>query len=231
MQVNAVRQERRNFMENTLNRLMMRLAAGVIVFSMSAVASVKAIPVQYVGASPSQAVTIDVNAFGYTGGANGGVYNLLVNGVPTASFCIDVFRDVNASPQPYSELPLASSPLLPDGPMGAAAALEIQKLWALFDGAALADNSGATAANLQIAIWYAVANGTSPYAFHVVGDSGALAMLAAANSYAGPLPYLVGLDSPDYQNYVVQAPDGGLTVAFLGFAMVGIEGLRRKLGK
>ena len=180
--------------------------------------------------SPGQVVTIDVNAFGYTGGAYAGVYDLLVGGVPTPSFCIDVLRDSNTSPQPYSVDPLASAPLSPNGPMGATAALEIQKLWALYDTAALGDGSGATAANLQVAIWYAVANGTTPYAFHVIGDGGAVAMLAAASSYSGPLPDLVGLVNPDDQNYVVQVPDGGLTISLLGFVMVGIEGLRRKFG-
>lgn len=42
--------------------------------------------------------------------------------------------------------------------------------------------------------------------------------------------FVVGLSQVD-QSFHQNIPDGGLTLALLGFAMVGVEGLRRKLGK
>jgi len=100
---------------------------------------------------------VDISLYGGSAiGVYAGVYNLMLNGVYTHSFCIDVFDDVYVGEQfnnyIYSSL-AAAPPTSAHGPMGPADATIIEKLWTEYFPTALSDSSGKTAAALQVAIW------------------------------------------------------------------------------
>lgn len=65
----------------------------------------------------------------YVGGAWAGIYNLKVDGQPTASFCIDPWQFDPGSPSLYTVTALANAPdNNPPGAMGSANALELERL-------------------------------------------------------------------------------------------------------
>jgi hypothetical protein len=106
--------------------------------------------------------------------------------------------------------------------MGATPAVEIEKLWAAYYISAQADNSGVTAAALQVAIWKVLGggqplgNGNPGY---TVTESDGAGVGALTASMLGALPslipeaHLIGLVSPDGQSYVVAVPEPSTIIA------------------
>ena len=159
------------------------------------------------GVSPEEIVTLQVGSpinFG-PGGVYAGVYNQTVDGVATPSFCIDVSREITLDETftDYSYTNLASAPLSPAGPMGSSVATDIEKLWAAYYPDASETNQDAAA--LQVAIWEDIASSVG-YTLTVSGNDAvtdeAAAMLANLPNLTDEAN-LVGLVSPDGQNYVV----------------------------
>ena len=192
-----------------------------------------AVSVAELGVSPDEIVEISDNAL--NGGSPievyAGVTQISVNGVTTNGFCIDPFHYSSSSPLTYSEVSLANAPKAPPGDssytgMGASAALEIEKLWAMNYTSAL--TNAQTAAALQIAIWEIVASTAPGEDFQVYGNSyGASTLITEAQSYTGPAANLIGLTGPG-QDYVIGAPsvpDGGSTLMLLGAGFLGLVGI------
>jgi hypothetical protein len=171
--------------------------------------------VTFDGVSPNEIIYLSITGDvpNYSGGVYAGIYNNTVNGVFTPGFCIDVSRDSGAATADYNYTSLASSALAPAGPMGAAAATTVEQLW--YNYYAAAENNGATAAALQLAIWETVEKGPGlGYDITVGTDPTSAAAQAEANSMVAyvdslrpgtDVANLVGLTSPDSQNYVVAA--------------------------
>jgi len=187
------------------------------------------------GVSPFENVTLQVGAPINIGpeGAYAGVYNLLVDGVPTPSFCIDVARDVFAGQvyTDYSYADLAVSPLAPSGPMGPAGAVDIEKLWAAYFPAATGNSQDAAA--LQAAIWLDIASHAG-YTVTVNGNNLSNPVYAEAAGMLSSLPSLtaqanlVGLVSPSGQNYVIEVVPEPSTMALAGLGGLGLLLLRRQ---
>jgi hypothetical protein len=180
--------------------------------------------------NPSQIVNLVVSPAGgslvpsFSGGVYAGIYNETINGVFTPSFCIDVAHDVYAGEifHDYSYAALPDAPDTPAGPMGAPTAIAIEKLWAKYFTAAQADNSGVTAAALQVAIWETegggqlLGNGSPGYTVTESDGAGVSAlvatMLAALPSLTAEAD-LVAIVSPDGQSYVVAVPEATTVIA------------------
>ena len=200
--------------------------------------------------NPSQIVTLTVTPVGLSGvpafgpgGVYAGIYNETVDGVFTPSFCIDVAHDVYVGEifHDYSYSALASAPATPAGPMGAATAIDIEKLWAKYFTAAQADNTGVTAAALQVAIWetegggQVLGNGGPGY---TVTESDGAGVSALVTTMLSALPGLtaeadlVAIVSPDGQSYVVAVPEPTTIIAgallLLPFGASTFRILRRK---
>lgn len=174
--------------------------------------------------NPSQVVNLVVTpAVGslvtpFSGGVYAGIYNETINGVFTPSFCIDVAHDVYVGEvfTDYSYSALASAPDTPAGPMGAATAIDIEKLWAQYYTAAQADPSGVKAAALQVAIWKVegggqlLGNGNPGYTVTESDGAGVSTLVASMLSALPSLTAeadLVAIVSPDGQSYVVAVPE------------------------
>jgi hypothetical protein len=165
--------------------------------------------------TPSPAQTVTLSSSGSISfsavGVYAGIYNETVDGVATPSLCIDVYRDVTIGEtfNNYYYTDLADAPLTPAGPMGAAAATGVEKLWAAYYNSAVADLTGQTAAALQVAVWEeTAANPALHYTLTVSGNAPVISqaggMLTALND--GSLTAQTGLEglvSPTGQNYVV----------------------------
>ena len=161
--------------------------------------------------SPVQIVNVQATGAFNIGpaGVYAGIYNLTVDGLPTPSFCTDLFRDAPSSPlNDYNFADLSLSPLAPDGPMGPAAAVNIEKLWAQYFPAATTSSQDAAA--LQVAIWEIVALDVGTYTLTFSDNAPvtdeAAAMLANLPNLTAQAN-LTALISPDGQNYVVAAPE------------------------
>jgi hypothetical protein len=189
------------------------------------------------GVSPEEDVTLQAaGAFSFGPEAvQAGIYNQTVNGVPTPSFCIDVFRDApNTTLTDYNFADLSLSPLAPAGPMGLVAATDIEKLWAAYFPAATANSQDAAA--LQVAIWEDVAASVGTYTLTFSGND---PVTTEATTMLASLPNLttqanlVGLVSPSGQNYVVITPAPEPTTT--GCLLVGLGVLacfqRLKIGR
>ena len=209
--------------EKDMKKLQQTIIAAALASAMSASASLTVIidpvlPSQIVNLNVAPVVGSAVPSF--SGGVYAGVYNLTVNNVATPSFCIDVAHDVyvGESFNDYSYTTLSSAPDSPAGPMGATPAIDIEKLWAAYYTSALTDNSGVTAAALQVAIWeiegggQALGNGNPGYTVTESDGAGvstlAATMLTALNHNSlNSEADLIGLVSPDGQSYVVAVPE------------------------
>jgi len=180
--------------------------------------------------NPSQIVNLVVTPAGgslvpaFSGGVYAGIYNETVDGVYTHSFCIDVAHDVSVGEifNDYSYSALASAPATPAGPMGAATANNIEKLWAQYYTAAQADNTGVTAAALQVAIWEIEGNGLplgNGNPGYTVTESDGAGVSTLVATMLGALPSLTAkadlqaIVSPDGQSYVVAVPEPTTIIA------------------
>lgn len=194
---------------NNMRKIQTAMVAAMLAGALSARASFS---VQELNVSPGAIVTVSTTLpGGYNGGAWAGIYNLLVgpSAVPTDSFCIDIYRlGPGGSEYDYSTLALA--PTSPAGPMGAAAASNVKKLWAAYYTQATTDSD--VAAALQGAIWTQVAAGAG-YTTTISGTVQINALYAAMLTALPTLTTeanLVGLVDVSTanrgQNYVVPAP-------------------------
>jgi hypothetical protein len=183
------------------------------------------VSVKETGVSPNQIVTITspLNGVSTTVPVYAGVTKLLVDGTAYDAFCIDPFQYSSSSYQDYLVAKLANAPM-PYFTMGTEEADLVSKLWAIsYSSTMTAQN----AAFLQIAIWEVVgeAHGFSvestwlPGAKKLIADA-QISTVAPAN--------LLALTNGSYQDYVVQnVPDGGMTIALLGFGLLGLAGARK----
>jgi hypothetical protein len=211
-----------------MKRMQLVLLAAALAGASSASAS---LTVVIDSPNPSQIVTLTVTPAGGSlvpsfgpAGVYAGIYNETINGVYTPSFCIDVAHDVYAGEvfHDYSYAALPDAPDTPAGPMGAPTAIAIEKLWAQYFTAAKADNSGVTAAALQVAIWETegggqlLGNGGPGYTVTESDGAGVSALVA---TMLGALPSLtaeadlVAIVSPDGQSYVVAVPEATTVIA------------------
>ena len=178
------------------------------------------ITLTYNGVNPGEDITIQSSgaiSFGPELAA-AGIYNSTVDGVPTQTFCIDVFRDITVGETftDYSYTNLSSAPLSPAGPMGAAAAVDISKLWAAYFPAASVGNQAAAA--LQVAIWEDISQQVGTYTLTFSGNTPvtteAAAMLASLPTLTAQAN-LEALVSPDGQGFVVPVPEPTTAGCFL----------------
>ena len=204
-----------------MQKLRLVILAVVLAGASNASASVT---LTFVNVSPYGIVNLQVKAAGanvisfpFSGGVYAGIYNqvLSVNGGPpvsTPSFCIDVSREITFGETftDYSYTSLNLAPLAPAGPMGTVAAADVEKLWAAYYTPSTANALDAAA--LQVAIWKVVAQQVGTYTVTVSDYPGYSGVTAESNIMLANLPNLtaeanlVGLVSPNGQNYVVVPP-------------------------
>ena len=215
------RRARSRFPRNNTKMNMRKLQLAILAAALAGAGSASASLTVIIDApNPSQIVNLVVTpAAGslvpaFSGGVYAGIYNETIDGVFTHSFCIDVAHDVYAGEtfNDYSYATLASAPDTPAGPMGAVTAINIEKLWAHYYTAAQADNSGVTAAALQVAIWKTegggqlLGNGNPGYTVTESDSAGVSALVATMLSALPNLTAkadLMAIVSPDGQSYVV----------------------------
>ena len=190
------------------NRAARKLPLAVMAAGLAGAMSAGAVTLTFDGVSPGDVVTLQVGgAFTFgPGEVYAGIYNQTVDGMATPSFCIDVSRDIRVGDTftEYSYTDLASAPLAPAGPMGSAAATDIEQLWAAYYPAASVNNQDAAA--LQVAIWEDVAAKVGTYTVTFSGNDPVTTEAANMLSRLGSLTAqasLQGLVSPVGQNYVV----------------------------
>jgi hypothetical protein len=212
-----------------------KVSTALIGFSLAAAVMLKANPVtvQEVGVGANQVVNITSSTLG---GADvyAGVIDLLVNGTPTAGFCIDPWHWSISGSQAYNSEPLSAGPKpvisTPD-PMGATTAIEIAQLWQNFYSPTITNT---TAAALQIEIWELVDSAVTTGTFTLnSAPSSVLSSLASMKNWLSsnpnaPAANLMALTGPG-QDYVVDpVPDGGSTVALLGLGFIALIAFRKK---
>lgn len=205
-------------------------ALGFIAFGLLQAAAIP-VTVQEMGVGPNEVVQITSSTLG-TAWVYAGIIDLQVNGIATDGFCIDPFHWSITGPQAYNAETLGAGPKAPGGPMGAAAALKIEQLWAQYFSAGMSNDK---AAGLQIAIWELV--GGANFQLDSSSDYGAGDMLAWVNGNStATAADLVAVTGPG-QDYVIpngpnipqtSVPDGGTTVLLLGMGFASLFVLRSK---
>jgi hypothetical protein len=225
-----------------INYPMKRIAVGLAGLLWLAAASLKATPVTVtdLGIGAHQTVNITSSTLG-TVDVYAGVVNLQVGPTVTKGFCIDPWHWSITGPQSYDLVSLALAPKAPTGPMGSAAAIQIEKLWNQFYTLGITDTN---AAALQIEIWKVVDIGVTGGTFHLnsapIGVMTEIGVMETwlngdlSNAPAADLSAVISLShSPNGesvgQDYVIPGvPDGGSTVALLGIGLLGICLIRRR---
>jgi len=194
-----------------------KLQLAIMAAGLAGAISASATTVTFNGVSPVETVTLQVSSPSFSGGVNAGIYNLTVDGVATPSFCIDVAREISAG-KPFDDYyysNLAFTPLPPAGPMGSAAATDIEKLWAAYYSPSM---NSQDAAALQVAIWMDIAAQVGTYTITVSDNgpvtTGAATMLDSLSSLTSQAD-LQGLVSLNGQNFVVPVPEPTTTGCFL----------------
>jgi hypothetical protein len=209
----------------------------VVSLSRSAVANT-VVTVYEVKTDPNLYVDVKIPSL-YTGTVYAGIVNLLVDGNPTYGFCIDPYHFSATTPLSYQEVDLSQAPKAP-GPMTAAAADQIRRLWAADFSSSM---TALDAAAMQVAIWEIVTDGDTTkfqlqHAHDLSVDTALKARVSdflADSLSSGPMASLIGLThplqpgQPDGQDYVIATPDLGMTAGLLGFATIGLFGFRARL--
>jgi hypothetical protein len=222
-------------MKKTLKTNASKLVLAVVALVMGQAAA-EAVPLTFEGVTGDLNDYLEVNipahgstpAYTYSGDTDVGFATYRIGNGPTVdSFCIDPYDPSIPQSENYTAVSLTASPVSSFGSvaMGSSTAVTIEKLWAMNYTAAL--SSITTAAALQEAIWKAIAESAGGTVTGVEYESEANAMLVDTQSYHGGLPPLFAWSNNNYQDYI-GVPDGGSTVAFLGFALSGLEVVRRK---
>jgi len=194
-----------------------KLQLSIMAAGLAGAMSASAVTLTFNGVSPNEIVNLTVSSPSFSGGVYAGIYNQTVDGVATPSFCIDVARQISAGQTftDYSYTDLALAPLTPAGPMGFAAATDIEKLWAAYYSPSM---SSQYAAALQVAIWEDIATHVGTYTITVSGNdpvtTEAATMLGSLSSLTAQAD-LQGLVSPDGQNFVVPVPEPTTAGCFL----------------
>jgi hypothetical protein len=220
-------------MNHTLKNL---LLAAIGVSSLAAIAlRADPVTVQEAGVGPAETVWIDSSTLGNSLHVYAGVLTLNVNGVATNGFCIDPWHWSDSSVQNYNTVVLGTAPKAP-GPMGAAAATQIEQLWAQFYSSSM---SNVNAAAMQIEIWNIVDAGVAGGTFHldsIDGASTSTAVLAEittmqnflANNPNAVTADLIAVTGPGQDYVIPNVPDGGVTLCMLGLAFVGLVAFRKR---
>jgi hypothetical protein len=214
-----------------------KASLAAIALSLLATVALKADPVtvEEVGIGANQIVNITSSTLG-TAYVYAGVLDLLVNGTPTAGFCIDPWHWSVAGPQAYNSEPLSNAPKSAVGstpnPMGVTTATEIGQLWQNYYTPSISNN---TAAALQIEIWElvdaAVSTGTftlNSASSSVLSTLSSMQTWLAANPNA-PTANMLALTGPGQDYAVDPVPDGGSTLVLLGLGFIGLVAFRKKL--
>ena len=176
--------------------------------------------------------TINIGGTWHSGGVYAGSYNLVVDGVPMQSFCIDLADNTTTSTQTYNVLALqdASDPSF--GPMGPAKATALAEL--LYENW-VPGMTNAQLLSLQVAVWEVTADGPGSLDLtsgtFTASNAGASAYLATIDGGPAPTSLFVGLshplqhgDTPQYQDYVVRVPvPGAVLLGILGLGVVGVK--------
>lgn len=191
------------------------------------------VTVQEVGVGPAETVFINSSTLGNNLHVYAGVLDLKVNGVATTGFCIDPWHWSGSTVQNYTSETLGSGPKAP-GPMGAAAATQIEQLWAAFYSDSM---SNVNAAAMQLEIWSIVDNAVPGATYSLISiDSSSAAVMAEMQVMANFLSSnpdaatadLIAVTGPG-QDYVIRnIPDGGATLCLLGLSLVGVVALRKR---
>jgi len=192
------------------------------------------VTVQEVGVGANETVYIDSSTLGNNLHVYAGVLNLSVNGNATQGFCIDPWHWSASGVLNYNTEALSAAPK-PPGPMGAAAATQIEQLWSQFFTPSI---SNINAAALQLEIWTIVDNAVSGGTFHLDSiDHDSVAVLAEmatmntflANNPNAPTADLIAVTGAGQDYVIPNVPEGGSTIALLGLALAGMVWLRRKI--
>ncbi len=240
-------------------RAILAIATAFCAFACNAV---KATPITVTedGIGSNDTVYIDSSTLGSDLHVYAGIVDLtIVDGARTSnveSFCIDPWHWSVSGPRPYDYEPLTSAPK-PPGPMSAAAALQIEQLWAQYMTSpyVLSGDSKTAdewAAAMQLEIWQTLAGSISGATYSLVsvdnnfageatavlGDLGAMNTFLASATKATPRANLFavssgvsrdGLDNPGQDYVICSVPDGGPTAVLTGLGLLGMLALRRRL--
>ena len=202
---------------------MKKLHVAILAASLATAMTASATMVTYNGTAPGQVIPVTISGVGTVSGW-AGVYNLTVDGVATPSFCIDVYRDIQSGQGAgnYQYASLDTAPLAPSGPMGLAAAVNVEKLWAAYYASATSlsnPNRNYDSAVLQLAIWEEIAVGSG----HTVSGSGtyqtdAQALLLTLGSLTAQADLVALVEPPPgdthtLQEFVVPVPEATTMIA------------------
>lgn len=233
---------------------------GAVAFCVSTGLTLKGSPIKVTegGIGANDTVYVNSSTLGNNLHVYAGIVDITLGTGPLAKtvdgFCIDPWHWSVSGPQNYQLVPLADAPK-PPGPMSAAAAVDIEELWAKYMTSSYALSSNAKtadewAAAMQLEIWQTVAGSISGATYQldsidnnfageataVWSDLGAMNTFLADATSKTPRAHLEGLtsgtnsdrrDNPG-QDYVIGCvPDAATTAALLGMGLVGLVALRR----